>query len=464
MTSDLIDLSLLDVQRGLAHKHFSCSEYVDVLLRARSAQHALNCFITSDAEALRIAARAYDRRPGSGPLAGIPIALKDNIDVAGIPTTAGTHAMRAHVPGAHAHVARRLFEAGALFAGKTAMHELALGITNNNGVFGPCRNPWNPDRIPGGSSGGSGAAVAARLVPAAIGTDTGGSVRLPAALCGVAGLRPTVGRYPQTGIAPISHTRDTAGPIARTIDDLALLDAVLADIAIESPLPELHPRSLRLGVLREQGLATLDPAVRDVVENSLEVLARAGIELVDVRIDGLDTLNGAIGFPVVLYEFVRDLPAYLDAANSTITLRDIMAAIGSPDVADIARLALDQPVSDAAYRGALDARTTLQAAYRRVFADSRIDALVFPTAPLPACPIGNDAVLVDGVSVPVFAAYIQNTDPGSNAGVPGVTLPAGLTHDRLPVGIELDGPADCDRHLLAVARTIERILGPLPRP
>ncbi|WP_233827914.1 indoleacetamide hydrolase [Paraburkholderia sp. ZP32-5] len=464
MTSDLLDLSLLDVRRGLTHKHFSCTEYVEALLHARNAQRALNCFITSNDEALRIAARAYDRRPGAGPLAGIPVALKDNIDVAGLPTTAGTHAMRAHVPGAHAHVAQRLFEAGALFAGKTSMHELALGITTNNGVFGPCRNPWNPARIPGGSSGGSGAAVAARLVPAALGTDTGGSVRLPAALCGVAGLRPTVGRYPQAGIAPISHTRDTAGPIARTIDDLALLDAVLADIANEGPPPELHPRSLRLGVLREQGFARLDPAVREVIEGSLDTLARAGIELVDVYIEGLDTLNDAIGFPVVLYEFVRDLPAYLAAGGSTLTLRDIAAGIGSPDVADIARLAMDDPVSDAVYRGALDARITLQAAYRRAFMDHGIDALVFPTAPLPACPIANDAVLVDGVSVPVFAAYIQNTDPGSNAGIPGVTLPAGLTRDGLPVGLELDGPADCDRHLLAVARAVERVLGPIPRP
>jgi mandelamide amidase len=464
MTSDLIQLSLLDVRRGLTHKHFSCSEYVDALLRARNAQRALNCFITSDDEALRTAARTYDRSPGTGLLAGLPVALKDNIDVAGIPTTAGTHAMRAHVPSVHACVARRLFAAGALFAGKTAMHELALGITTNNGVFGPCRNPWNPARIPGGSSGGSGAAVAARLVPAAIGTDTGGSVRLPAALCGVAGLRPTIGRYPQAGIAPISHTRDTAGPIARTIDDIALLDAVLADMANEGPLPELHPASLRLGVLREQGFATLDPAVREVIESSLEALARAGFELVDVRIGGLDTLNEAIGFPVVLHEFVRDLPAYLAAGGSTLTLRDIAAGIGSPDVADIAQLAMNQPVSEAAYRGALEARTVLQAAYRRAFMDSGVDALVFPTAPLPACPIGNDAVLVDGVSVPVFAAYIRNTDPGSNAGVPGVTLPAGLTRDGLPVGLELDGPADCDRHLLAVARAIERVLGPIPAP
>ncbi|WP_019936221.1 indoleacetamide hydrolase [Bordetella sp. FB-8] len=462
---DLTELSIIDARFNLMRRNFSCLEYVDALLNQAQRQQRLNCLIQQDTEALRRSARAFDANPGSGPLAGIPLVLKDNIDVAGLPTTAGTSRLRDHIASADSEIAKRLFEAGALLAGKANMHELALGITSNNGVFGACRNPYAPTHSPGGSSGGCAAALAARIVPGAIGTDTGGSVRLPAALCGVVGLRPSAGRYPQQGIAPISHTRDTAGPMARTVHDVALLDTILCGRAPGATFCAALPQNLRLGVLSAGAWQDLDPGVAAVCEAALAKLADAGITLIDVSVDKLQALNAAIGFPVALYELVRDLPAYLHAGGSALTLVELADGIGSPDVATIVRGLLAQGIPDAAYHQALQARRELQRAYQACFDKHTLDALIFPTSPLTARPIGDDeSVELNGARVPTFATFIRNTDPASNAGIPGVSVPAGLTADGMPVGLELDGPDNGDRALLAVAATIERILGPIPHP
>ena len=182
-------------------------------------------------EQVRAAAAAADeRRAGGGPLGplhGVPLALKDNLDTADMPTTGGTPGLRGSRPARNAPVVQRLLDAGAIVFGKANLHELAYGITNNNAGFGAARNPYDRTRIPGGSSGGVGAAVGARIVPGGIGSDTGGSVRVPAALCGIVGFRPTTGRWPQAGIVPISHTRDTAGPMTRSVADCVLLDRVV---------------------------------------------------------------------------------------------------------------------------------------------------------------------------------------------------------------------------------------------
>lgn len=462
---DLTELCIVEARLGLMQRKFSCLEYVDALLDQAQRRQQLNCLILQDADALRRGARAFDTSPGNGVLAGIPLVLKDNIDVAGLPTTAGTGRLRNHIASLDSQIAKRLFDAGALLAGKANMHELALGITSNNGIFGACRNPYAPARSPGGSSGGCGAALAARLAPGAIGTDTGGSVRLPAALCGVVGLRPSARRYPQQGIAPISHTRDTAGPMARTVRDVALLDAILCGQAPVAAFSISAPKHLRLGVLRDNGWQDLDPGVAAVCEAALTRLADAGVTLIDVSVDKLQTLNAAIGFPVALYELVRDLPAYLHAGGNALTLAELADGIGSPDVAAIVRGLLAEGIPDAAYRQALESRRELQQTYQACFDKHRLDALIFPTSPLTARPIGDDdTVELNGARVPTFATFIRNTDPASNAGIPGISVPAGLTAEGMPVGLELDGPDNGDRALLAVAATVEMILGPLPRP
>jgi mandelamide amidase len=303
--------------------------------------------------------------------------------------------------------------------------------------------------------------VAARLVPAAIGTDTGGSVRVPAALCGVVGLRPTVGRVPGAGIAPISATRDTGGPLARSVRDCALLDAVLSGDS--SPLPAISLRGLRLGVPLDPCWDDLDDGARACAEAALAALRAAGAELVEMALPGVAEASAEAGFPIALYEFVRDMRHYLDSRRRGITLEQLIAGVGSPDVIGaVGTLLSGAAIPEAVYRQALQSRNRLQRLYRDAFEQQRISALIFPTTPRTAARIGEDeTVMLNGRALPTFLTFIRNTDPGSNAALPGITLPSGLA-DGLPVGLALDGPAGSDRRLLAIAAAVEAVLPPAP--
>jgi len=469
---NLKELTVVQARALMVRGQFSALEYVSELIKTEPGAVALNAFVATNHEQLLRQAAAADRsgttRDAACPLAGIPLGLKDNINTSDLPTTACTGALKGFTPANNAPVAQCLFDAGALLAGKTNMHELAFGITSNNAVTGATRNPWNTKMIPGGSSGGSAAAVAGRLVPAAIGTDTGASVRLPAALCGVVGFRPTVGRYSQLGIVPISHTRDTAGPIARSVADITLLDAILrgAQQSDSTAGAEIELRGLRLGLPKAYFFADLDAGIANVVQQTLAILAKAGVTFVDADVENLAQLNAAVGFPVALYEVMQDLPAYLRASGCDIPLHELIAGIGSPDVAGLMQsLQGDGAMPRAAYDNAIRSRAMLQDSYTRYFQQNRLDGMLFPTSILPARPIGeDDTVALGSVRVPTFATYIRNTDPGSNSGIPGISLPAGLTDAGLPVGIEIDGPQGSDTRALAIAAAIERCLGPMPAP
>lgn len=466
MSVELVDLSVTDAVEGLRSKSFSCSEYIDALIARCEANVELNGLLPRDWASLRAAAAQFDANfSKTGALAGIPLVLKDNINTIGLPTTAATGALTGHMAKSNAPVAQRLFDAGALLGAKGNMHELAFGITSNNAVTGAARNPYNPEMIPGGSSGGVAVAVAQRMMPAGIGTDTGASVRLPAALCGLVGFRPTVGRYPGSGIVPISHTRDTAGPITRSVADAVLLDSVMANETVG--VDTLDIRRLRIGVPKGVFYANLDPQVASIASETLDRLAQAGIELVEAEIADVMSLNDAVGFPVALYEFMRDLPEYLTANGLDLTVQDIFDGVGSPDVKGVFGSQLgDEAMPEAAYRQAMDVeRPRLQQSYRQYFSSHNLDAAMFPTAPLPARPIGDDeTVELNGEQLPTFPTFIRNTDPASNAGIPGISLPAGLTADGLPVGMELDGPEGADLRLLAVAQAIEPLLGATTKP
>ena len=461
-------LTLVEARTELVKGTFSAAEYVAELARVEAGASNLNAFVARDLERLaKDAARADaagDTRNPDRQLAGIPLGLKDNINTVDLPTTGCTGALKGFTPRQNAPVAQHLFDAGALLAGKTNMHELAFGITNNNAVSGAARNPWDTAMIPGGSSGGSAAAVAGRLVPAALGTDTGASVRLPAALCGVVGFRPSVGRYSQRGILPVSHTRDTAGPIARSVADIQLLDSVLRGHA--EPFDAVGLRGLRIGLPRQYFFADLDTELASVVERALDTLSAAGVQWVEAEVDALSELNAAVGFPVALYEVMQDIPAYLQESGHDISMAALVAGIGSPDVAGLmASLLGEGAMPRAAYDEALRSRVVLQRNYASYFAQHRIDAMLFPTALLPARPIGDDdTVALGALRVPTFATFIRNTDPGSNAGIPGISVPAGLTRSGLPVGLELDAPHGADARLLSVAAAMERALDPMPAP
>ena len=466
--ADLIELTVVQAAAALRERKCSCREYVEALIARCEAVVHLNAFVSHDWEALLAGARAVDRGSGiDGPLAGVPLAFKDNIDTTRLTTSGGTGSLRGFIASRNASVAKALFDAGALLGAKTNMHELAFGITSNNAVTGASRNPYDPSMIPGGSSGGTAVAVAARMMPGGIGTDTGGSVRLPAALCGLAGFRPSTGRYPGAGIIPISHTRDAAGPIARDVADIRLLDAVMAGTVRDEPVPVPEPRGLRLGVPRAAFYRDLETEVAAEAARVLDLLSDRGVELIEVDIPDVSELNAAVGFPIVLFEFMRDLPRYLAENGIELSMNDVLEGIGSPDVKDIVGSQLGpEAMPEAAYRKALEVdRPRLQRAYASCFAGQNVEAVIFPTAPVSARPVGDDVTVdLNGERVPTFPTFIRNTDPGSNAGIPGISLPTGLTAASLPIGMALDGPARSDARLLAVAATIERAVGFDARP
>lgn len=457
MTSDeLTRLTATEAADLIGRREITSLEYCDALIAQCETGCHLNAFSSRDWEALRQDAQNADAHL-MGQLMGVPIVFKDNIETAMLTTTAGTGVLTDFRPGRNAPIVSALFAEGTLLGGKGNMHELAFGITTNNAVTGASRNPHDPAMIPGGSSGGVAVAVAAHMMPAGIGTDTGASIRLPAALCGCVGFRPTVGRYDNSGIVPISRTRDTAGPITRSVADVMLLDSILSR---DKSTPSIDWRELRLGVPRQHFYADLDPEVAEVIERTLQLLSDAGIDLVDADLRDVSTLNTGVSAPVARYEFTRCLMAYIKCNGLDIDLHQVLDQVGSADVRQVLKADLSDPVPETVYRQAIEEfRPALQELYADYFRKNRLDAVIFPTSPLPARLIGQDeTVELNGRRVPTFDAYIRNVDPASNAGIPGISIPAGLTASRLPVGIEIDGPAGSDTRLLAIAHRIEKVV------
>ncbi len=465
---DLHELGVLELAAAIRSGEIKAEALAAALLQRAKALQGLNAFVSLDESTVLGAARAADLHRASGkelgPLHGVPIALKDNINTAAFPTTAGTPALRRHRPKANAPVAQALVDAGAIVFGKTGLHELAYGITSNNAGFGAIHNPFDPNHVPGGSSGGSGAAVGARMVPASIGSDTGGSVRVPAAFCGVFGFRPTVLRWPQAGIVPISATRDTAGPLARNAADLVAIDAVVAH---ENPaLAAASLRGLRIGIPRSYFWEDLDPETARICEAALDTLRHAGAVLVEADLSGIQAIDEAVSFTVALYETKRDLDRYLEKEGLSQRFADIVAEVSSPDVKGVLATLLDPAtaVPEQAYQDAIAIhRPRLTELYRGYFEAQKVSAVAFPTTPLPAPLIGEDeTVRLNGRDVPTFLTVIRNTDPGSNAGIPGITVPVGVTSGGLPVGLAFDAPSGRDRDLLGLALAVEKLF-PVPR-
>ena len=468
---ELTELSAVEAAARIRAGTLKSEDLVRALIDVIERKRDLNAFITFDRDRALASARKADalaaRKSFAGVLHGVPIVVKDNIHVAGVPSSAGTPALKAFVPTRNAPVAEKLIRAGAIVLGKTNMHELAFGITSNNAAFGPARNAYDPSRIAGGSSGGTGNAIAARMAAAGLGSDTGGSVRIPAALNGISGLRPSLGRYSQEGITPIAHTRDTAGPMAREVADLVLLDTIIT--GARDKVAPASLRGLRVGVPRAVFWKNLDPETERLATAALDRLRGAGAEVVEVDMPGLAELNGKVSFPVALYEANVDLTRYLKRYRIPLDIKGLAERIASPDVKGLFASAIVPGAKDAipekVYRDALATRPALQRLYAETFKTHGIAALVFPTTPLPAAPVGDDQTTkLNGADVPTFFTFIQNTDPGSNAGIPGLTVPIGRTAAGLPVGLELDGPAGSDRRLLGIGLALERLFGRLPAP
>ena len=470
------DGALLELSAAAAVAHMSdgaltCERYAQALLARCQVARPLNAFITLDPDQVLGDARARDQERGAGKkpgaLFGLPIPVKDSVNTAQYATSAGTPALRHFQPAADAPVVAALRAAGALVLGKTNLHELSYGWTSNNLAFGPVRNPYDQSRIPGGSSGGTAAAVAAHLAPLGVAEDTQGSIRVPAAFCGIAGFRPTTGRYSTQGCVPISPLFDQVGPHARHVEDLVLFDSVAAND--RRALPAQPLRGVRLGVVRDYFFTELDAEVERLTGVALERLKHAGAEIIETQLPGLGSLIDLTTYPVQNHDVRVALAAYLKEYGAGVDFETLVAR-ASPDIQRLFRTDVlpggRNFVTESAYAAARDQHLpALRRLFTEYFARMRVAALVFPTTLVAAPRIGEEGDLaVRGHAVPFDLAVARNISPGSTAGLPGLVLPVGLTTAGLPVSIEFDAPAGADRALLAMGLHLEKVLGALPPP
>ena len=471
MTAQLLKLSAGEAVASMSRGEITAERYAGALLARCESLRTLNAFITLDPARVLEAARDCDRRRQAGAkggaLFGLPIPIKDSINTHDYPTTAGTPALRHFRPAQDAPVVQALRAAGALVLGKTNLHELSFGWTSDNHAFGAVRNPYDPQRIPGGSSGGTAVAIAAHMAPLGVAEDTEGSIRVPAALCGISGFRPTTGRYSTRGCVPISPLFDQVGPHARTVSDLALFDSVVANdwqALAATPL-----KGVRLGVVRDYWFTGLDPEVERVTELAMQRIRAAGAQIIETTMPGLRPLIDLTTDVIQNHDVCPAFAGYLQDFGVGLTLEEVLVQ-ASADIQETFRSFMlpgaPHFVSAASYAAARDIHLpALRRLYQDYFARTGVSAILFPATMIAPPPIAEDlSVNIQGRKLPFRIGIARNIAPGSTAGIPGMVLPAGLTSAGLPVGMEFDAPAASDRALLALGVSLERALGPIPPP
>jgi aspartyl-tRNA(Asn)/glutamyl-tRNA(Gln) amidotransferase subunit A len=460
--ADLLDLGLFEVAERLRRRELGPVELTDAALaRIERMEPTLCAFVTVMAEEARAAARGAEAEIGGrryrGPLHGVPIGVKDLCETAGVRTTAGSSFLSRWVPDRDATVVRRLRAAGAVIVGKLNLHEFAFGTTGINPHTGTARNPWDLDRLTGGSSSGSGAAVAAGACFGALGTDTGGSIRMPSALCGIVGLKPTHGRVSLEGVVPLAPSLDTVGPMARSVRDVAILLQVIAGHDPEDPWSADVPvgdytahldagvAGLRLGVPAAYAFDGCEAEVGAAVERAVAALQSLGARRVEVDGGALLTWWSA-AINVVLAE----------AAAVHRQRYETNAAGFGEDVRGILTAAMELPAFQ--YVAAARLRDALRrgAAEERLFAAA--DVLLMPATPVVAPRVAD---LAPGN---LMGSLTHNTAPFNLAGLPALSIPCGVTSGGLPVGLQIVGRHWDEGTLLRVAGAYEKARGAMPRP
>jgi len=476
----LTDLTLAELRDGLAARRFSAREVTEACLARMAETRALNAFITETPERALADAERADANLAAGRgglLEGIPLAVKDNYCTKGIRTTAASRILETFVPPYESGVSDRVWSAGAILMGKTNMDEFAMGSSSTTSAFGPVINPVKApddprDRVPGGSSGGSAAAVAARAVPGALGSDTGGSVRQPASFCGCVGLKPTYGRCSRWGLIAYASSLDQAGPLARSVRDAAILLEAMAGLdprdstSVDRPVPRYEAavgqsvKGLTIGIPKEYRLAGLRSDVARLWDETADRLRAAGATVQEVSV------------PLARYA----LPAYYiiamaEASSNLARFDGVKYGLRAAEAGNITEMyeatraegfgtevkrrimigtyTLSAGYYDAYYKKAQQVRRLIADQFNQVL--SQVDALLFPTSPVPAFPIGEDTIAADPVAmylIDVFTVTVNMT------GLPALSVPAGLSDEGLPLGMQLLGRPFDEETLLRVGAVV----------
>lgn len=403
------------------------------------------------------------------PLLGVPIGVKDSYTTRGLRTTLGVATLEDFAPAEDADVVAALKAAGGIVFGKNNLVEMSFGLTGHNKRFGQVKNSYGRDHVPGGSSSGAGASVAARIVPAALGGDPVGSIRVPAALSGVVGFKPTTGRWPSTGIAPISHPLDTAGVLARSVVDCALIDQVVTKDAVAPPSDRAELKGTKFAYAPGHYLRVIDPEVEAHFTQSLERLRDAGAEIVEIDLgEDFSSLADSVTWRLFFRETRKSVSDFLQGNAFPVSFEEIYSEL-KPDLKETwSNLVVPNGpgyLPRQTYEETLSVdRPELQRRLGEVFTRRGFDALVFPTTPSTAPLIEHrPKVTIAGEEVSELI-LAKNTVPTSGAGLPGISIPMGLAENGLPTGLEIDGAHGQDRRLLDLARRVEAVLGSLPAP
>lgn len=468
---ELHELGVADAARAIRNGEVSSESYAGTLLeRARQAAD-LRAFVTIDEASVLEAAGEADqaRRAGrSAPLLGVPLGVKDSYLTKELTTTLGTSVLAGFKPTRDAVAVAQVKEAGAIVFGKNNLVEMSYGLTGLNEHHGQVKNPYSKAHLTGGSSSGAGASVAARIVPAALGGDTVGSIRVPASLCGVVGYKPTPGRWPSGGVAPISHTLDTTGVLARGVEDCDLIDAVITRRPARGSRGRADLHGLKFAYAPRQHLAVIDGQAHNLFREALRRLEDAGAGLVEIDLgEDFHSLAARTTWPIFFHETLPAVRGFLAANEVPVSFEEIYAGLGEHIKQGWSRHVLPSGAdyaSEAAYGTAVNASRLELRRRLASIAFGRADALIFPTTPCAAPPIEHQWKFQVGGREVTDLFLSQNTHPSSSAGLPGVSLPMGLNADGLPLGLELDAAAGRDDDLLGFARAVEEAIGKLPGP
>jgi aspartyl-tRNA(Asn)/glutamyl-tRNA(Gln) amidotransferase subunit A len=476
MQMEICSLPIHRVHDLLASGQLSAVEVLSAYLqRIETVDLRLNAYISTLSDRAMEEAQLFDsgkRDFTSSPIAGVPLGIKDVICVNGTRTTCGSRILENFIPPYDAHVTERLKEAGGILVGKTNMDEFAMGSSTENSAFGPSRNPWDTDRVPGGSSGGSAAAVAAGLCAGALGTDTGGSIRQPASFCGVVGLKPTYGRVSRFGLVAFASSLDQIGPITRDVEDAAIMLQVTAgydrrdSTSVNLPVPDYRAalgepiQGLRLGIPKEYFIEGTAPEVDTAVRKAIETCRELGAELVEVSLPHTE-------YGIAAYYIIAPAEASSNLARYDGVKYGLRAG-GSKDLIEMYRRTRSQGFGaevkrrimlgtyvlsagyyDAYYRKASQVRTLIRQDFLDAF--QKCDALLAPVSPVAAFKIGEK-------SDDPLQMYLSDvfTLPASLAGVPGISVPCGFTPDNLPVGLQILGPHFQEDLVLRIAHQFEQ--------